>query len=84
VGHSLGGIVIKQVGAPDHAKAVGSHGLLGAISSKDRATVSNDQRRDGRNYISGYTSPWKREGLVWRSPRKGCHKSDAQARASPG
>jgi len=59
VGHSLGGIVIKQVGAPGHMKAAGSHGLLGAISSKDRATISVDRRSDSRNYISGHTSPWK-------------------------
>jgi hypothetical protein len=27
VGHSLGGIVIKQVGVPNRMEAVGSHGL---------------------------------------------------------
>ena len=59
MGHSLGGIVIKQVGAPNRTKDVRSHGLLGVISSEDRATISSDQRGDGRNYISGYTSPWK-------------------------
>jgi hypothetical protein len=59
VGHSLGGIVIKQVGAPDHTKAAGSHGLLGAISSKDRATISSHQRGNGWNYIFGDASPWK-------------------------
>ena len=59
MGHSLGGIVIKQVGAPNHTEDVKSHGLLGVISSEDRATISSDQRDDGRNYISGYTSPWK-------------------------